>query len=333
MTTSPAAPLLQVRDAVVEYTRKDRPAVRALARVSLQVAEGEMVGVVGESGCGKSTLARAMTGLAPLASGEILFSGRPVEPLRRRRRSARLLPLQMIFQDPYASLNPRRRISAQLADVIRATGKGTTGHRPVGELLERVGLPAAAADRYPHEFSGGQRQRIAIARALATRPSLIVADEPVSALDASAQAQVAALLREIAREDGVTLVLISHDLAVVGALCDRVVVMYLGEIVEEGPTERVWYAPRHPYTRSLLRAVPVPDGTGRKPTALTGEVPDPGRPPSGCRFHPRCPLAMDHCREEAPAHGEVDGGGSVACWAVYPPASRRILAPADPNLS
>ncbi|GAA1005150.1 ABC transporter ATP-binding protein [Acrocarpospora pleiomorpha] len=322
MTISPAAPLLQVRDAVVEYTRTDRPAVRALAGVSFQVAEGEMVGVVGESGCGKSTLARAMTGLAPLASGEILFAGRPVEPLRRRRRPARLLPLQMIFQDPYASLNPRRRISAQLADVIRATGKGAPGHRPIGDLLERVGLPAAAADRYPHEFSGGQRQRIAIARALATQPSLIVADEPVSALDASAQAQVATLLRKIAREDGVTLVLISHDLAVVGALCDRVVVMYLGEIVEDGPTERVWHAPRHPYTQSLLRAVPVPDGTGRKPMALAGEVPDPGRPPSGCRFHPRCPLAMDPCREEAPSHGDVDGGGSVACWAVHSPEAR-----------
>jgi peptide/nickel transport system ATP-binding protein len=323
--TATGAPLLQVDDVVVSYARRGGEPVRAVAGVSLRIAPGEVLGIVGESGCGKSTLARAVTGLAAPTSGTITFDGHPVTPMGRRRRPAGLLPLQMVFQDPYTSLNPRRRVGAQVGEVVtaraRAAGEKVTAARvreESAEALERVGLPASAAGRFPHQFSGGQRQRVAIARALAGRPKLIVADEPVSALDASAQAQIANLLREITRDSGIGLAFISHDLAVVGALADRVAVMYLGEIVETGPTARVWNDPRHPYTRALLGAVPVPDGGGRRPTALAGEVPDPANPPAGCRFHPRCPLAVDRCATEAPPLGDRAAKGprddAVACW-------------------
>ncbi|MEV5018025.1 ABC transporter ATP-binding protein [Streptomyces sp. NPDC053780] len=333
MTTTPGrgttAPLLHVDDVVVEYPRKGLPPMRALAGVSLQVAPGEIVGVVGESGCGKSTLARAVTGLAPAHSGSVAFGGTEVGAVRRRRRAAGLLPLQMVFQDPNASLNPRRTVGAQIEEVVvardRARGLRRSRRDPevareAEEALLRVGLPQGAAEKYPHEFSGGQRQRAAIARALASRPEMIIADEPVSALDASAQAAVANLLRDLSRQDGIALVFISHDLAVVGALADRVVVMYLGRIVETGTVEQIFNAPRHPYTRALLAAVPVPDGTGSRPEALTGEIPDPGSPPPGCRFHPRCPVAVDRCRTDDPALLEMPGvsgdapSARVACW-------------------
>ncbi|MFI8946922.1 ABC transporter ATP-binding protein [Streptomyces sp. NPDC053750] len=333
MTTTPdrpAAPLLRVDGVVVEYPRKGLAPLRALAGVSLQVAPGEIVGVVGESGCGKSTLARAVTGLAPAHSGSVTFGGAEVGAVRRRRRAAELLPLQMVFQDPNASLNPRRTVGAQIEEVVvardRAQGvrRGRRDPEPAreaDEALLRVGLPQGAAKKYPHEFSGGQRQRAAIARALVSRPEMIIADEPVSALDASAQAAVANLLRDLSRQDGIALVFISHDLAVVGALADRVVVMYLGRIVETGTVEQIFNAPRHPYTRALLAAVPVPDGTGSRPQALTGEIPDPGSPPPGCRFHPRCPLAVDRCRTAEPALLETPGDTAgdvpparVACW-------------------
>ncbi|MDG9723263.1 ABC transporter ATP-binding protein [Streptomyces sp. DH41] len=322
----PTAPLLRVEDVVVAYPRKGLPPMRALAGVGLEIAPGEVVGIVGESDCGKSTLARAITGLAPVRAGSVTFDGTPVGTMGRRRRAPGLLPLQMVFQDPNASLNPRRTIGAQIQEVVvareRAQGSGRGRRDPetareAVEALRRVGLPDGAADKYPHEFSGGQRQRAAIARALASRPKMIVADEPVSALDASAQAAVANLLRDLSREEGIALAFISHDLAVVGALADRVVVMYLGRIVETGTVEQIFNAPRHPYTRALLVAVPVPDGTGARPRALTGEVPDPGSPPPGCRFHPRCPLAVDRCRTDEPQLLGTPGateGSDVACW-------------------
>ncbi|MFJ4839011.1 ABC transporter ATP-binding protein [Streptomyces sp. NPDC088746] len=332
----PAAPLLRVEDVVVEYPRKGQPPMRALAGVGLEVAPGEIVGIVGESGCGKSTLARAVTGLAPAHAGSVTFDGTPVGAMGRRRRASGLLPLQMVFQDPNASLNPRRTVGAQIQEVVvareRALGarrgrRDPETAREAVEALRRVGLPDGAAEKYPHEFSGGQRQRAAIARALASRPKMIVADEPVSALDASAQAAVANLLRDLSREEGIALAFISHDLAVVGALADRVVVMYLGRVVETGTVEQIFNAPQHPYTQALLAAVPVPDGTGARPRALTGEVPDPGSPPPGCRFHPRCPLAVDRCRTEEPVLLKAPGAGpesEVACWV----AQAREPAPA-----
>ncbi|TDD34832.1 ABC transporter ATP-binding protein [Nonomuraea terrae] len=295
--------LLSIDDLVVEHRSPGRPVVRAVAGASLTVGPGEVVGLVGESGCGKSTLARAVCGLDPITEGSITFDGEPVTPLGLRRR--RLTGIQMVFQDPYASLNPRRRVGDQIADGLRTVRDTATAP---ADLLERVGLPREFAGRHPHEFSGGQRQRIAIARALAARPRLLIGDEPISALDASAQSQVARLMRDLAVESGAGLLFISHDLSVVRLIADRIAVMYLGRIVEVGDTAEVWADPRHPYTRALLRAVPKPDGLGVLPAELPGDVPDPANPPGGCRFHPRCPLVMDMCREKDPDFGPV------ACW-------------------
>ncbi|MFF2522653.1 oligopeptide/dipeptide ABC transporter ATP-binding protein [Streptomyces liangshanensis] len=304
-------PLLSVDDLVVQYRRPGAEPTRAVAGVSLEVRAGEVVGLVGESGCGKSTLARAVCGLTAPKEGTIAFEGTPVGPLRVRRRDPGLTRVQMVFQDPYGSLNPRRRVGAQIADGIRAAaarGDAADGATP-GDLLTRVGLSADDAARYPQEFSGGQRQRIAIARALAARPRLLVGDEPISALDASAQSQVATLMRLLAVESGAGLLFISHDLSVVRLIADRIAVMYLGRIVETGPTAEVWANPRHPYTRALLAAIPQPDGAGLLPAELPGDVPDPAAPPSGCRFHPRCPVAFDGCDREDP---QLIAGG-VAC--------------------
>ncbi|GAA2696847.1 ABC transporter ATP-binding protein [Nonomuraea recticatena] len=298
---------LTISDLVVEHRSPGRPVVRAVAGASLTVSPGEVVGLVGESGCGKSTLARAVCGLHPAAEGEITFGGRPVGPLGLRRRE--LTAIQMVFQDPYASLNPRRRVGDQIADGLRTAGDTTTAP---ADLLERVGLPREFAGRHPHEFSGGQRQRIAIARALAARPSLLIGDEPISALDASAQSQVARLMRDLAVDSGAGLLFISHDLSVVRLIADRIAVMYLGKIVEVGRTEEVWADPKHPYTRALLGAIPQPDGLGVLPAELPGDVPDPADPPQGCRFHPRCPLVMDVCRVKEPEFGPV------ACWLHAP---------------
>ncbi|GGO63957.1 ABC transporter ATP-binding protein [Nonomuraea cavernae] len=294
---------LDIRDLVVEHRSPGRPVVRAVAGASLTVSPGEVVGLVGESGCGKSTLARAACGLNPVTEGSITFEGRPVAPLGLRRR--RETGIQMVFQDPYASLNPRRRVGDQIADGLR-TARDTAA--TPADLLERVGLPRDFAGRHPHEFSGGQRQRVAIARALAARPRMLIGDEPISALDASAQAQVATLMRDLAVDAGAGLLFISHDLSVVRLIADRIAVMYLGRIVEVGDTAEVWANPRHPYTRALLGAIPRPDGMGVLPAELPGDVPDPANPPGGCRFHPRCPLVMDVCRDEEPRFGPV------ACW-------------------
>jgi peptide/nickel transport system ATP-binding protein len=276
--------LLEVAGLRVVY--RGRPPVRAVDGVDLRVGAGQVVGLVGESGCGKSTVARTICGLVKPAAGTVVFDGIPVTPLGLRRRPAALTRIQMVFQDPYASLHPRRRIGAQIGEGVRAaavrggeTGPGAETGRsgekarggetgPGAEpawWLQRVGLEPDAARRYPHEFSGGQRQRIAIARALAARPDLLIGDEPISALDASTQAVVAALMRDLAVDSGAGLLFISHDLSVVRLIADRLVVMYRGRIVESGPARAIWEDPQHPYTQSLLAAVPIPDGLGTMP--------------------------------------------------------------------
>ena len=307
---------LEVNELVVEYERRGRSPVQAVVDATLSVAPGEIVGLVGESGCGKSTLARAAVGLIAPSAGSVVFEGHELAPLGRRARSRHDVRLQMVFQNPYASLNPRRRVGRQIADSLAILGQADRAERSrrVAELLEQVGLSAGAASRFPHEFSGGQRQRIAIARALAADPSVLVLDEPLSSLDASAQAQIANLLVRLARELGLGLLLISHDLGIVRQVADRVCVMYLGEIVESGPTDALWAHPIHPYTEALIRAIPHADGAGFMPEALPGEVPDPARPPQGCRFHPRCPLAFDRCSVEHPPLEEVAAGRLAACW-------------------
>ena len=305
---------LELLDVVVDYHGRGGR-VRAVAGASLTVERGRIVGLVGESGCGKSTLARAAVGLVATTSGTVTFEGRPVTALRRRARPAELVRLQLVFQNPYSSLNPRRTIGSQLAD-----GMAVRGGREarVRELLELVGLPANAVGRYPHEFSGGQRQRMAVARALAADPSVIVLDEPLASLDASAQAQLANLLKRLSRELDVGLLLISHDLAIVRHVADDVSVMYLGRMVETAPTAPLWERPAHPYTEALTAAVPRADGAGVLPESLPGEVPDPAHPPSGCRFHPRCPYAFDRCPVEEPPLMPLTGDRSAACWLQSP---------------
>jgi len=304
--------VLTLAGVAVEYGRRGQR-VRAVDGVDLTVGRGEIVGLVGESGCGKSSLARAGVGLEPLAAGAVTFEGKPVTALGRRRRPEYLRGLQMVFQDPYESLNPRRKVGEIIADGVRlGGGSHADGLARAAELLDRVGLPATAADSYPHEFSGGQRQRIAIARTLAAGPSCLIADEPISALDASAQAQIANLLGELVADARLGLVLVSHDLSVVRQVAHRVAVMYLGRIVEIGDTETVWGSPQHPYTEALVAAIPHADGAGVLPADLPGDVPDPASPPSGCRFHPRCPIAEDGCRELDQKLAPV-AGREIAC--------------------
>jgi oligopeptide/dipeptide ABC transporter ATP-binding protein len=315
--------VLEVRDVEVVYLRRDGVPVRAVAGASLNVDAGEIVGLVGETGCGKSSLARAAVGLVRPDAGEVIFEGQPLHALGRRSRPRSEVRLQMVFQNPYGSLNPRRKIGDQIADGLRGSGD-------VAELLERVGLSADMAERHPHQLSGGQRQRVAIARALAADPRIIVLDEPLSALDASVQAQVANLLVELARDLGMGMLLISHDLAIVRHVAHRTAVMYLGQIVETAPTGQLWQAPRHPYTRALMDAIPRTDGAGHLPEALAGEIPDPAHPPVGCRFHPRCPYAFDRCRVEAPDLLHTPDGRAVACWLHAPGAPVPVLEAVAP---
>lgn len=257
--------VLDAHDVVVRYP--GNPPVVAVDKVSLTVAPGETVALVGESGSGKSSLARAVVGIEKLAGGEVRFRDAPVTPLGIRRRSLALTGIQMVFQDPSTSLNPRRRVGDQIADgIATARARGAEGST-VEEWLERVGLPTEVATRFPHQFSGGQKQRLAIARALAARPSLLVADEPISALDASTQTSVAGLMRDLVAESGAGMLFISHDLAVVRRIADRTFVMFAGRVLEAGATDRVWSAPQHPYTQALLAAIPEPDGAGRIPIA------------------------------------------------------------------
>ncbi|QHF21199.1 ATP-binding cassette domain-containing protein [Rathayibacter sp. VKM Ac-2762] len=260
-----AGVVLEADGIVVEYGR--RPPLRAVDGVGFQVAAGEVVALVGESGCGKSSLARAVVGIEKRRGGDVRLNGVDVPALGLRRRSPAMTGVQMVFQDPNSSLNPRRRIGEQIGDGVRAAlARGAEGSDPA-DWLRRVGLDPAMASRFPHEFSGGQKQRIAIARALAARPRMLVADEPISALDASTQTSVAALMRSLSVEAGAGMLFISHDLSVVRRIADRVLVMYRGRVVESGDTETVWQSPLHPYTRALLAAIPLPDGLGRLPLA------------------------------------------------------------------
>ncbi|MGK9168483.1 ATP-binding cassette domain-containing protein [Inquilinus limosus] len=290
--------------------------VQAVTDVSLALARGETVGLVGESGSGKSTIGRLLLGLQPLSAGRVLFDGTDLsglgrEPLRRLRRR-----MQLVFQDPFSSLDPRRRVGAQIADGLRIhrLADAAARRRRVRDLLVQVGLQPEHAERYPHAFSGGQRQRIAIARALATDPDFLVADEPVSALDVSVQAQVMALLSSLRAELGLTMLFISHDLPVVRHLCDRVVVLYLGRVMEEGPVAAIFTAPRHPYTRALLSAAPRLAMAGRpQRICLAGEPPSPHDPPSGCVFRTRCPHALPACAGAVPPPREAAPGHRFAC--------------------
>ena len=316
---------VEIRQLTVQYQRRGLPPVQAVVDVDLDVKPGQVVGLVGESGCGKSTLARAAIGLVPRTSGTVSFHGIDVTPLGSGARPERLQRIQMVFQDPYASLNPRRRVGRQIADGLRGrTGDDRERERRVASLLEQVGLNGAIARRYPFEFSGGQRQRIAIARALAADPEIIIADEAVSALDASTQAQVANLLVRLARERDAGLLFISHDLGIVRHISDTVAVMYLGRIVEQGRTESVWEQPAHPYTRALMAAVPRHDGSRMLPLAPAGEVPDPSRPPPGCRFHPRCPVRIERCFGEDPVLAPVGTSHDAACWVAAELVTQRV---------
>ena len=294
--------------------------LRAVDDVSFEIRRGETLGLVGESGCGKSTIARMIVGLYRTSSGSITYGGSDVGALAAGRRDRALRrKLQMIFQDPYASLNPRWRVDDIVAEPIRAQRlvKGRAAIRArVGELLVQVGLAAADGHKYPHQFSGGQRQRISIARALASEPEFLVCDEPTSALDVSVQAQVLNLMRGLQRSLGLTYLFISHNLAVVHHVADRVGVMYLGHVVELAGKTRLFGAPQHPYTRMLLDAIPDLAMTGKARTPVAGEVPNPLAPPPGCTFHPRCPYANERCRSEAPMLKAAPSGGVVACHAV-----------------
>ncbi|MBM3679155.1 MAG: ABC transporter ATP-binding protein [Actinobacteria bacterium] len=308
--------LLELEDVHVQFHRRGGPPVRAVAGATLAVERGQIVGLVGESGCGKSTLARTACGLIAPSAGSIRFEGAPVTPLGRRARPRNETRLQMVFQNPFSSLNPRRAVGSQIGDSLEIL-EGLTGaarEQRLAELFELVGLAPGAARRFPHEFSGGQRQRIAIARALAARPTVIVLDEPLSALDTSAQAQIANLLASLARDLELGLLLISHDLAIVRQISHAVSVMYLGVVVESASKTAIWDDARHPYTQALIASIPRVDGAGVLPASLPGEVPDPARPPAGCRFHPRCPVVLDRCRTDVPPTTDLAEGHAAACW-------------------
>ena len=307
--------LLELRGVEVSYPGAKGVPVRAVAGVDLDIEAGRVTALVGESGCGKSSLGKAAVGLLAPSAGMIRFNGQPVSALGRGARPAALHGLQMVFQDPYSSLNPRRRVGEQVADGVRAGPDAASAQvdARVAEVLERVGLPARIATQFPHEFSGGQRQRIAIARALAARPRCIVADEPISALDASAQASVARLLADLARETGMGMLFISHDLSIVRRIADDIAVMYLGKLAEKGSPEALWRAPLHPYTRGLVEAIPEADGAGRLPAELPGDVANPADPPRGCRFNPRCAKAKAICREDVPAYQNHGARRAAAC--------------------
>jgi oligopeptide/dipeptide ABC transporter ATP-binding protein len=323
---APGQETLQLRDVHVSYRGASGRPVLAVRGADLQLARGEIVGLVGESGCGKSSLGRAAVGLEPVAEGSVTIAGRPVKPLGRQTRRADLRTLQLVFQDPYSSLNPRRKVGSQIADGVRAANAPRDEvNARVREVLDMIGMPTSAAGRFPHEFSGGQRQRLAIGRALAVNPSFLIADEPVSALDASAQASIAALLSRLCSEVGLGILFISHDLGVVRELAQRVAVMYLGKIVETGATDEVWGNARHPYTRALIEAIPTADGSGTLPVALAGEVPDPSAPPTGCSFHPRCPLAEPRCQRIDPPELPSGPGHTARCLLI------EKLAPPTPR--
>jgi oligopeptide transport system ATP-binding protein len=292
--------------------------VKAVDDVSLTLGEGETLGLVGESGCGKSTLCRTIIQLLEPTSGSVKFQGRELVGLSRRELRPLRRQIQMIFQDPYASLNPRKRVGQIIGDPLELhdLASGTQLRREVQQLMDRVGLQPEHYNRYPHEFSGGQRQRIGIARALALRPKLIIADEPVSALDVSIQAQIINLMEDLQDEFGLSYIFVAHDLGVVRHVSDRIAVMYLGKIVERSPADMLYDRPIHPYSVALLSAVPIPDpkaNAARQPVVLEGDVPSPVDPPSACRFHTRCPWATEICSEEEPPLAEYSSGQAAAC--------------------
>jgi oligopeptide/dipeptide ABC transporter ATP-binding protein len=294
--------LLEVRNLSKTYPGANGRTVRAVSDVSFDLESGEVLGVVGESGCGKSTLGRSLLRLIEPSAGDVRFNGQPVTGASRAAMKALRRDLQIIFQDPFGSLNPRHKVGTIIGEPLAVHKVGTRESRAarVRELLQLVGLPDDAGRRYPHEFSGGQRQRIAIARALALEPKLIVADESVSALDVSIQSQIINLIAALQKRLNLSLLFISHDLSVIRHVSDRIAVMYLGRIVELGPAEALMDAPKHPYTQALLSAIPKPGVREAKRIVLEGELPDPSNPPSGCAFHTRCPHVMDICRVDRP---------------------------------
>jgi oligopeptide/dipeptide ABC transporter ATP-binding protein len=332
MTAAPGSTLLSVEGLSKSYvgapsliarlTGTKPTVVRAVSDVSLTVNRGEILGLIGESGCGKSTLGRAILRLHEPTAGKIVFDGEDITALDATALKAMRRRMQIIFQDPYASLNPRRTVAEIVGLPLQLHGLATSRadlRAKVAAIIERVGLKANHLDRYPHQFSGGQRQRIGIARALVSNPEFIVCDEPVSALDVSIQAQIIRLLLDLKDEFGLTYLFISHDISVIGYLSDRVAVMYLGEIVELGPVETVLAGPRHPYTQSLMSAVPEVEASGTKKARvrLKGDLPSPLNPPSGCKFHTRCPLAIDICRHRAPQSETLGPGHSAACHRLH----------------
>jgi len=327
MSAASETPILELEDLQVHFPvrggllGREVARVRAVDGVTLSVARGETLGLVGESGCGKSTLGRAVLRLLEPTGGTVRFAGRDVTHLSQRELRPLRREMQMIFQDPYSSLNPRMRVGDIVGEAfaIHGIARGAERERRVGEILQRCGLRPDVIDRYPHEFSGGQRQRIGIARALAVQPKLVVADEPISALDVSIQAQIVNLLLDLQQELGLTYVFVSHDLKVVEFLATRVAVMYLGRVVEIAPAARIYAAPAHPYTQALLSAVPTIDpARRRRRVILEGDVPSPMHPPKGCAFHPRCPEAGRRCAEETPKLLPLGDGHATACFLADP---------------
>jgi peptide/nickel transport system ATP-binding protein len=311
---------LEITDLKVHFAGRGGSTIRAVDGLSLSIAPGETLGLVGESGCGKSTVSNASVGLIPPTSGSVRVLGTELAGADAKTLRAIRARAQMVFQDPVTSLNPRMTVGAAIGEplLVRNLARSIALRTRVAELLEEVGLRPEHASRYPHQFSGGQRQRIVIARALALRPALLVCDEPVSALDVSVRAQILNLLVELQSRHGMSTLFVSHDLAVVRHVCDRVAVMYLGLLAELAPRDVLYTQPRHPYTKALLAAVPEPDPTVQraKPRVpLTGEIPSPANPPSGCRFHTRCRIAIDLCRHEVPTWRPV-GNSQVACHLV-----------------
>jgi peptide/nickel transport system ATP-binding protein len=316
------APLLSAEHLRVDFTVRTRKGgkarITAVDDVSFTIARGEALALVGESGSGKSTIARALTGLVRLTSGTIRVDGVDVGALRGRARRTQRGRLQMVFQDPYSSLDPQMIVGESIGEVVDLTEplRARARRERIAELMDMVGLQPEHAARYPHEFSGGQRQRIAIARSLARRPELIIMDEAISALDVSSQAQIIRLLIRLRVEFGLSYLFISHDLSAMRALVDRVAVLYLGRLVEDGSANQFYSAPAHPYAAALLSAIPVPDPVAQRArdrVLIRGEMPDPANPPSGCTFRTRCPFAMEVCSEERPRDLALIAGGAVAC--------------------